>query len=61
MGTEEAVAVDFTKCPDHFNLEVAEGFPPRQYAKAPQEHIFFNNNIIVCIAYCHLLHSIFLG
>lgn len=46
MGTEEAAAVGFTKCPDHFYLEIAEGafkgFPPRLMQKAPQEHIFFN-------------------
>lgn len=45
-GTEEAAAADFTKYPDHFNLEVAEGafkgFPPRLMWKAPQEHISIN-------------------
>lgn len=43
-GTEEAAAVDLTKYPDHFNLEVAEGafkgFPPRLMQKAPPKNFF---------------------
>lgn len=49
-GTEEAAAVDFTKYPDHFNREVAEGAFLAGLCRSPPKNTYPSTVFIYLIS-----------